>query len=217
MAEDRINTHIALAESEIACGRAKTIIGDLERLVTEYPFREPAWEQLMVAYYLSARQSDALDAYRRLKTILADELGIDPSPPLRELHERILRQEPMDANPPSETTITRTFISLANRTAINTGKARAQLRASSGECFPVKGTATRIGRRSDNDIVVADPRVSRHHAVIVDTGTSFVLIDARSANGVELEHKRIRGSAPLVDGCHVRIGERDFRFELVPA
>jgi DNA-binding SARP family transcriptional activator len=214
MDEDRIATHIALAESEIACGRAKNIIGDLERLVADHPFREPAWEQLMMAYYLSARQSDALDAYQRLKTVLADELGIDPSPRLKGLHERILRQEPMDPAPPTDTTLIGTFISVANRTAINTGKARAQLRASTGECFPVKGVATRIGRRSDNDIVLADPRVSRHHAVIIDTGTSFILIDARSANGVELDHSRIRGSAPLVDGCHVRIGDHDFRFEL---
>ena len=216
MSEDKIATHIAIAESEIACGRAKTVTAELERLVAEHPYREPAWEQLMIAYYVSARQSDALDAYQRLKTILADELGIDPSPPLKGLHERILRQEPMDAKPPSNTTLTRTFISLANRTAINTGKARGQLRADSGECFPVKGVATRIGRRSDNDIVLADQRVSRHHAVIIDTGTSFVLIDARSANGVELDHNRIRGSAPLVDGIHVRIGDSDFRFELRP-
>ncbi|HEX9833877.1 MAG TPA: BTAD domain-containing putative transcriptional regulator [Mycobacterium sp.] len=216
MTEDRIATHIALAESEIACGRAENVIGDLERLVADHPFREPAWEQLMIAYYLSARQSDALDAYQRLKTVLAEELGIDPSPRLKGLHERILRQEPMDAQPPPDTTLAGTFISLANRTAINTGKSRAQLRASTGECFPVKGVATRIGRRSDNDIVLADPRVSRHHAVIIDTGSSFMLIDARSANGVELDHSRIRGSAPLVDGCHVRIGEHDFRFELAP-
>jgi len=148
--------------------------------------------------------------------VLADELGIDPSRSLRELHERILRQEPMDAKPPADITLAGTFISLANRTAINTGKERAQLRSVSGECYPVKGVATRIGRRSDNDIALNDPRVSRHHAVIIDTGTSFVLIDARSANGVELDHKRIRGSAPLTDGCHVRIGESDFRFELAP-
>ena len=216
MAEDKIATHIAMAESEIACGRAKTVTADLERLVAEHPYREPAWEQLMKAYYVSARQSDALDAYQRLKTLLADELGIDPSPPLKGLHERILRQEPMDAKPPSNTTLAGTFISLANRTAINTGTARGQLRADSGECFPVKGVATRIGRRSDNDIVLEDPRVSRHHAVIIDTGTSFVLIDARSANGVELDHNRIRGSAPLVDGSHVRIGDSDFHFELGP-
>ncbi|WP_099038308.1 BTAD domain-containing putative transcriptional regulator [Mycobacterium neglectum] len=216
MADEKIATHIALAESEIACGRAKRITGELERLVSEHPFREPAWEQLMIAYYVSARQSDALDAYQRLKTILADELGIDPSPSLRDLHERILRQEPMEADSPAETTLARTFISLANRTAINTGEARAQLRAASGECYPVKGVATRIGRRSDNDIVLTDQRVSRHHAVIIDTGTSFVLIDARSANGVELDHNRIRGSAPIADGSHVRIGDTEFRFELAP-
>jgi DNA-binding SARP family transcriptional activator len=214
MADEKIATHIALAESEIACGRAKRITGELEALVADHPFREPAWEQLMIAYYVSARQSDALGAYQRLKNILADELGIDPSPSLRQLHERILRQEPMDPKPPADTTLAGTFISLANRTAINTGEARAQLRADSGECYPVKGVATRIGRRSDNDIVLVDPRISRHHAVIVDTGTSFVLIDARSANGVELDHSRIRGSAPLTDGCHVRIGESDFTFEL---
>lgn len=214
MAEDRIATHIALAESEIACGRAKNTIGDLERLVAEHPFREPAWEQLMIAYYVSARQSDALDAFQRLKTVLAEELGIDPSAQLRDLHERILRQEPMDTKLGGDTTIRATFISLANRTAIDTGKARAQLRSDSGECFEVKGVATRIGRRSDNDIALADPRVSRHHAVIIDTGTSFILIDARSANGVELDHKRIRGSAPLVDGSHVRIGDSHFRFEI---
>jgi len=214
MADEKIATHIALAESEIACGRAKRITGELEALVADHPFREPAWEQLMIAYYVSARQSDALAAYQRLKTILADELGIDPSPPLRDLHERILRQEPMEATPPSDITLTRTFISLANHTAINTGEARAQLRAASGECHPVKGVATRIGRRSDNDIVLVDQRVSRHHAVIIDTGTSFVLIDARSANGVELDHNRIRGSAPLADGSHVRIGDSEFRFEI---
>jgi SARP family transcriptional regulator, regulator of embCAB operon len=214
MADEKIATHIALAESEIACGRANRITGELEALVANHPFREPAWEQLMIAYYVSARQSDALDAYQRLKAILAGELGIDPSPPLRDLHERILRQEPMDAKPPADTTLTHTFISLANRTAINTGEARAQLRAASGECYPVKGVATRIGRRSDNDIVLPDQRVSRHHAVIIDTGTSFVLIDARSANGVELDHNLIRGSAPLSDGSHVRIGDSEFRFEL---
>ena len=61
MADEKIATHIALAESEIACGRAKRITAELEALVADHPFREPAWEQLMIAYYVSARQSDALD------------------------------------------------------------------------------------------------------------------------------------------------------------
>ncbi len=60
MADEKVATHIALAESEIACGRAKRITGELEGLVADHPLREPAWEQLMIAHYVSARQSDAL-------------------------------------------------------------------------------------------------------------------------------------------------------------
>jgi DNA-binding SARP family transcriptional activator len=45
--------------------------------------------QLITAYYLSERQSDALDAYQRLKSTLADDLGSDPGPSVRTLHERI--------------------------------------------------------------------------------------------------------------------------------
>lgn len=51
---------------------------------------------LINAYYLSERQSDALDTYGRLKAILADDLGIDPGPTVQELQARILRQEPLD-------------------------------------------------------------------------------------------------------------------------
>ena len=54
------------------------MIGELEALVAEHPYREPLWIQLITAYYLSERQSDALDAFQRLKTTLADDLGIDP-------------------------------------------------------------------------------------------------------------------------------------------
>jgi DNA-binding SARP family transcriptional activator len=51
---------------------------------------------LIVAYYIAERQSDALDAYRRLKTALSEDLGIEPRPTIRTLHERILRQEVLD-------------------------------------------------------------------------------------------------------------------------
>lgn len=64
------------------------MIGDLEVLIAEHPYREPLWAQLITAYYLTDRQSDALAAYRRVKTTLADELGIDPGPTLRDLNEK---------------------------------------------------------------------------------------------------------------------------------
>lgn len=66
-------------------------------LVGQHPYREPLWTQLITAYYLTERQSDALDAYRRLKSTLADDLGIDLGPSVRALQQRILRQEPLNA------------------------------------------------------------------------------------------------------------------------
>lgn len=80
LVEDKVLAHTAKAEAEIACGRASAVIAELEALTFEHPYREPLWTQLITAYYLSDRQSDALGAYRRVKTTLADDLGIDPGP-----------------------------------------------------------------------------------------------------------------------------------------
>ncbi len=58
----------------------------------------------MSAYYLAERQSDALDAYRRLKSTLAEDLGIDPGRTVQALYERILRQEPLNVKRVARTT-----------------------------------------------------------------------------------------------------------------
>ena len=102
--EEKVAAHTARAEAEIACGRAGAVIGELEALTAEHPYREPLWAQLITAYYVTERQSDALGAYRRLKTTLADGLGIDPGPTVSALHERILRQEPVVAKRSTLTT-----------------------------------------------------------------------------------------------------------------
>ena len=94
--EDKVVAHVVRAEAEIACGRADSVISELEDLVGEHPYREPLWTQLITAYYVAERQTDALDAYRRVRSVLSDELGIDPGPTLRTLEQRILRQERLD-------------------------------------------------------------------------------------------------------------------------
>ncbi|MCX2714479.1 BTAD domain-containing putative transcriptional regulator [Mycolicibacterium sp. J2] len=216
LVEDKVVAHTARAEAEIACNRAYTVIGELESLVVEYPYREPLWAQLITAYYLSDRQSDALDAYQRLRTTLADDLGIDPGATIRSLYERILRQEPLNVRQAARTTAVHKINNLDLHTAVGVQTAAAQIRSLSGRVHPLAAAATRIGRLPDNDIVLDQPNVSRHHAVIIDTGTSFVITDLRSANGVEVGGQRIRGTATLNDGDRFRICEHEFVFEIVP-
>jgi DNA-binding SARP family transcriptional activator len=79
---------------DLGRGRHRELIADLEVLVRRHPFRERLWGHLIVALYRSGRQGDALDAYRRARTLLVEELGIDPSTDLQHLEERILRQDP---------------------------------------------------------------------------------------------------------------------------
>ena len=213
--EDKVLVHTARAEAEIACGRAYAVIGELEALTAEHPYREPLWAQLITAYYVTERQSDALNAYRRLKTTLADELGIDPGPTINTLYERILRQEPLDTKRAAQNTaVARTKTALRGRTAAGEPSTAAGLRDSAGQLHRLRATATRIGRDADNEIVLDDAFVSRHHAAVVDTGSSFVIIDLRSANGVEVQGQRIHTSANLTDGDVIGIGDHEFTFQI---
>lgn len=214
LVEDKILAHTAKAEAEIACGRAFAVITELEALTVEQPYREPLWAQLITAYYLTDRQSDALAAYRRVKTMLADDLGIDPGQKLRDLNELILRQEPLDAKKSAKTTAAGTIAVLDQRTKVLGPTAVAYLREASGRSYPLQSTATRIGRLSDNDIVLDSADVSRHHAVIVDTGTNYIINDLRSSNGVHVQHQRIRAAATLNDGDHIRICNHEFTFQI---
>jgi SARP family transcriptional regulator, regulator of embCAB operon len=212
--EIRVVAHTAFAEAEIACGRADALIPRLEMLSAQHPFRERLWAQLITAYYVAERQSDALDAFRRLKNNLAENLGIDPGPTVSALHERILRQQPLNAVRTSKTTAQHVVdLSPATGTLVNR-VATAELRAHDGQRFRLDAS-TRIGRLPDNDIVVDDENVSRYHAVVIDTGGGFVISDLRSTNGVLLHGRRIRGSAALADGDHIHIGGHEFTFETV--
>ena len=214
LAEDKLVALTVRAETEIACGRTHSIISELEALVVLHPYREPLWAQLITAYYLAERQYDALDAYGRLKTALADDLGIDPGPTLRGLHQRILRQEPLDIKEAARATAKHVVATLQRRPKVAQESAVAQLRDAAGRRYPLRGAATRIGRLADNDIVLDDDSVSRHHAVIVDTGNSFVITDLQSANGVDVADRRIRTSETLADGDRIRICGHEFTFEI---
>src|SRR5579862_5999957 len=78
---------------EMLLGREAQVLGELERLVRDYPYRERLRGQLMLALYRTGRQAEALGAYRAARSALIDELGIEPSVELRQLHEAILAQD----------------------------------------------------------------------------------------------------------------------------
>ncbi|TDV48837.1 AfsR/SARP family transcriptional regulator [Actinophytocola oryzae] len=78
-------------DADLAAGQGPQLLAELTELVTLHPTRERLRGALMVALYRAGRQTDALEVYEQGRQALADELGIDPGPELRQVHESILR------------------------------------------------------------------------------------------------------------------------------
>jgi predicted ATPase/DNA-binding SARP family transcriptional activator len=96
LAELKLAASEDLAEVAITTGRARDVTAELERLAVTHPLRERLHELLIRALYADGRQAEALAAYERVRSTLADELGTDPVSRLRELHVAVLRGEPID-------------------------------------------------------------------------------------------------------------------------
>ncbi|GLI03338.1 SARP family transcriptional regulator [Phytohabitans aurantiacus] len=84
-------------ELDLTTGRGADLVTELQSLTRLYPLRERFWGHLMTALYRAGRRADALDAYQRLYRLLTDELGIEPSQPIAEIHRGVLSGEaPLD-------------------------------------------------------------------------------------------------------------------------
>lgn len=94
MTESRLADLELTMDLRLALGEHREVLAPLEKLLAEHPTRERLWCQLLLALYRSDRQGDALTAFRRARSALADELGVDPGPSLRDLELAILRQDP---------------------------------------------------------------------------------------------------------------------------
>ena len=92
----------ALSDARLEAGEHRQLIPELEQAAADYPLDEQVHAQLMTALYRSGRQADALAVYQRLRSTLADELGLAPGPALRDLETAILRQDSsLDASAPA--------------------------------------------------------------------------------------------------------------------
>lgn len=90
-------TRVRLTEDHLAAridlGATGDVVAELEGLLAVHPLREGLWELLITSLYRSGRQADALAAYRRVRRLLSDELGLDPGARLQALAQRVLLQD----------------------------------------------------------------------------------------------------------------------------
>ena len=100
--ELRVLAHEERVEARLQLGHDAALVEELEALVAEHPYRERLWRQLMLALYRAGRQADALATYRRARTLLDDELGVEPGPELRALEQAVLRHDVPRVEAPEE-------------------------------------------------------------------------------------------------------------------
>jgi WD40 repeat protein/DNA-binding SARP family transcriptional activator len=91
--ELRLVAYELLFEAELALGRSGEAVAELEVLHDEQPLREGFTERLMVALYRTGRQVEALRVFKKYRRLLGDELGLDPSPVLLAVEQRILQHD----------------------------------------------------------------------------------------------------------------------------
>lgn len=210
LGEERLATLEARVEVDLALGRHRELVPELSALLAEEPLRESLWVHSMVALYRCGRQADALAAGRRLRKILLEELGLEPSAAVRDLEAAILGQDPrlneLSLIPPQRPA------SMTVRDRVDIGP--AQLVRDNGPSVTVDGCGLKIGRLADNELVLDEPKVSRHHATIVATRFGYLMTDLRSTNGTLVNGERLLGDRLLRDGDEIDVGSAHFRFQV---
>lgn len=94
LAQERLNALEDLWDARLRLGEHAAAVTEIERLLVENPARERLVSLLMLALCRSGRHASAIEAYERLRAHLANELGVDPSPPLQRMHVSVLRRDP---------------------------------------------------------------------------------------------------------------------------
>ncbi|WP_143174027.1 AfsR/SARP family transcriptional regulator [Streptoalloteichus hindustanus] len=91
--EERLTALEERVDADLALGRHPALVGELRRLVGENPLRERLRGQLMTALRRCGRRAEALQAFQEARAVTVEQLGVEPGPELRRLHEEILRDE----------------------------------------------------------------------------------------------------------------------------
>jgi DNA-binding SARP family transcriptional activator len=177
-------------EADLAAGRQADLIAELESLVAGHPLRERLRALLMLALYARGRQAEALAVYQEARRALVDELGVEPGRELRDLHRRMLNQDPaLDLR----------HDDLENHAIVE------RLRLLSGECRRVLSLASVLGQEFG---LVALERVADY------TGIDRLLQVLDEAVGARIIEERL-GSLGWLRFTHAV--ERDTLYQEIPA
>jgi DNA-binding SARP family transcriptional activator len=147
-------------EADLELGRNGELISELSALVQHHPLRERLRAQLILALYRSGRQADALAAYRETRCILNDELGLEPSPALRELERGILRHDPALVRSRQTAAATPVAPPSRRRALLVAAAVLAALVGSAGAAIIL----TRGGGHPPHAALASTPSVRAHHS-----------------------------------------------------
>lgn len=203
----RVSVLERTAEAELAAGRHRELLGELQTWVDAHPLDERLRGHLMLALYRCGRQADALAAYRIGRETLVEQLGIEPSRELRELQTGILNQDPaldLVATRPQLDEMASTAL----RASILVGTAALEV---DGRVIALDKPVTTIGRLPDRDVSLDDAGVSRRHAEVRRHGATYRLIDSGSANGTAVNSERVADHV-LSPGDVIRVGDVELTF-----
>ncbi|MBQ0847152.1 tetratricopeptide repeat protein [Streptomyces sp. BH-SS-21] len=167
LTEDHRRVHEERIRLEMQLGRHADLVGELHELVSLNPLAQQAVASLMLALYRSGRDGEALTLYRDTRDRLGDELGMDPGANLRDLQQRILRQDPALREHGPETGSSRMARNDSSRAREVAGEGRAPWPTAGpataddsaghvGSSLP-RDTRDFTGRRSELDILLAEP------------------------------------------------------------
>jgi DNA-binding SARP family transcriptional activator len=183
--ELRLATLEERVEAELATGAHADLIGELEVLVEEYPVRERLRGQYMLALYRSGRQAEALQTYQEGRRLLVEQLGIDPSRELQQLHGAILRQD-TGLQAPQAPSISESHFDEVVRALFD------------GRLVPVLGAdvadlAARLAKRFDYvDNGSSLPRIAQYVAVMRGSGPLYdelhALLEPDAARPTAIHH-----------------------------
>jgi YVTN family beta-propeller protein len=204
--EQRLGALEQRIDADLALGRHATLVPELEALVAEHPYRERLRALLMLALYRSGRQADALRVYRTARRTLGDDLGLEPSPELRDLEAAILRQDEQlslagSVSPapaaPVERPSSRRALAAAGIVVVAAASASLLLLRDGSSPLTVPPGSVAAIDPAKNEVVAVLPVGSRPGSIVSGAGSLWVGKEDRTLTRIGLRGRRILGTIAL--------------------